>query len=789
MSLAVQCPACDKRFNVNEEASGKKVRCPECANIFKAPAKSDNDDFLSGLDQTVRSDRKRHPTDDDRLMDAPRPPRKSNQRKKPKSRSSKSAGAGSSLIRIVIGAAILVLSLVVIAFVLAIVLPLFQVNFATWKTFKHPTGVAAIDMPGTPTFDQKQSTNEMQGYSLATKQSKMTLVVIRLPADPLIENPNGAEFVLKRIETLTLSQMKGARKISSQYLPAGTVPGMELKTDSNGEISVVRTFLFSNSLVVAEHLTRNETLNGPQRERFFNSLRGPDGNLVQATATTPAKPDAVAPGSSAPNTGTANLASTLSEARRQVQTRLVRQVKASLPVAVPPDSLARIVHYDTPGGKLAAYITTIPQDGKRHPAIIWISGGDCNTIDDGFFKDSPVNNDQTASAFWKAGIVTMYPSLRGGNDNPGFKEGFLGEIDDVLAALDFLSKQDGIDPGKIYLGGHSTGGTVALLVAETSNRFRAVFSFGPVSDIRGYGDEFIFFDAKNPAELKVRNPDHWIGSIQGRTFVLEGSLAQGNSFDLQAMSNSSQNPRVTFLGVPSVNHFSILAPATKLIATKIQQDQGPQTNINLTADEIVVSLNSINSNPQPSLPMAKKSDPGKKKSSTTAGPTSMPAGQMPSESMTEPSPEQNHGDDDAMLSETVGGAGGSAFQKGLGGKPMIGVDWQPGQWAGTNVISSISPVAEKVPPKQGLQRVKAPRGYAVGGIKVYAPQFVTNIQLIYMKVDSDGTLDPTDSKLSEWLGGKPKGKPTEISGEGKPVVGLHGRGAAVLDAIGIMLKP
>ena len=65
----------------------------------------------------------------------------------------------------------------------------------------------------------------------------------------------------------------------------------------------------------------------------------------------------------------------------------------------------------------------------------------------------------------------MFPSLRGGNDNPGNKEGFLGEVDDVLAAADFLSKQEFVDPNRIYLGGHSTGGTLVLLVAACSNKF------------------------------------------------------------------------------------------------------------------------------------------------------------------------------------------------------------------------------------------------------------------------------------------------------------------------------
>lgn len=55
--------------------------------------------------------------------------------------------------------------------------------------------------------------------------------------------------------------------------------------------------------------------------------------------------------------------------------------------------------------------------------------------------------------------MMMFPSQRGGNDNPGKREGFLGEADDILAATDHLEKLPHVDPDQIYLGGHSTGGT------------------------------------------------------------------------------------------------------------------------------------------------------------------------------------------------------------------------------------------------------------------------------------------------------------------------------------------
>jgi dipeptidyl aminopeptidase/acylaminoacyl peptidase len=56
---------------------------------------------------------------------------------------------------------------------------------------------------------------------------------------------------------------------------------------------------------------------------------------------------------------------------------------------------------------------------------------------------------------------------------------------------------------RIYLGGHSTGGTLALLVAESSDRFRSVFAFGPTDDIRGYGQENLPFPISNRKEAEL----------------------------------------------------------------------------------------------------------------------------------------------------------------------------------------------------------------------------------------------------------------------------------------------
>ena len=237
----------------------------------------------------------------------------------------------------------------------------------------------------------------------------------------------------------------------------------------------------------------------------------------------------------------------LTEARKGFQTKLVRRGATKEPVPDAPPKVFRTIQYTAPAGKLAAYLSPDPNDGKKHPAIIWITGGDCNTIGD-VWADAPASNDQTAGGFRKAGIVMMFPSLRGGNDNPGVKEGFLGEVDDVLAAADFLAQQKYVDPGRIYLGGHSTGGTLALLVAECSDRFRAIFSFGPADNVGGYGPEYLPFDTSNPRELELRSPGRWLASIKAPTFVFEG-MVQGNIDSLRAMARSSTNPQLHFLAV------------------------------------------------------------------------------------------------------------------------------------------------------------------------------------------------------------------------------------------------
>ena len=259
------------------------------------------------------------------------------------------------------------------------------------------------------------------------------------------------------------------------------------------------------------------------------------------------------------------------EARRAFKTKLIRKEHGTDPAPTAPADLFRTVHYESPAGKLVAYVSPDPKDGKKHPAIIWIFGGFDNDIGDPAWEKQKPENDQSASAFRTAGLLMMYPSQRGGNDNPGFKEGLFGEVDDVIAAADFLAKQDYVDPKRIYLGGHSTGGTLALLVAAAApDKFRAVVSFGPVDDVGGYGPDSLPFDLSNKKELELRAPIRWLSSIHCPAFVFEGTQ-QGNFKSLQALSSANRNELLHFYPVQGATHFSILAPVTRLCGRQARE--------------------------------------------------------------------------------------------------------------------------------------------------------------------------------------------------------------------------
>ncbi len=273
----------------------------------------------------------------------------------------------------------------------------------------------------------------------------------------------------------------------------------------------------------------------------------------------------------------------LAKLRAGLSTKITAPTDRS-PAVEPPAGVLEKVFYDAPLGKNVAYVSPVKPGAKR-PAIVWIAGGMDWGIGSSAWDPQPHDNDQSARAFREAGISLMLPALRGSNESPGHNECFLGEVDDILAAGAFLAKRADVDPTRVYLGGHSTGGTLVLLAAESTDRFRATFAFGPVADPRQYGDGGCLPATVSDIEAVPRAPVDFLRDIRTPTFVIEGARS-GNAGVFPLLKKAKGAAPVELRLIPDADHFTALASATEALAAQILADTGSRSAIEVDVQAI-----------------------------------------------------------------------------------------------------------------------------------------------------------------------------------------------------------
>lgn len=305
------------------------------------------------------------------------------------------------------------------------------------------------------------------------------------------------------------------------------------------------------------------------------------------------------PGGSAPTSELTEQYDSFAQAHDAFTTTLAREDNDSYSIPEPPEGLFDLVSYPSKVGDLAAYVSSDPGDGQKHPMIIWVVGGWGNGIDDFPWCYPEWDNDQTGSAFWQAGLLTMYPSFRGGNGNPGYYEALFGEVDDIVSAYEYAASLPYVDPERIYLGGHSTGGTRALLASEYTDKFRAVFCFGAVDEIKYHNNTQFTFDTTIEDEYVMRSPIYWLDNVKSPTFLIEGS--EGNAANLTRMLQASENDKISGYILEDADHFSVLAPITRVVAQKILADTGAEPNITITQEELDAAMAQEPSVPLPAM--------------------------------------------------------------------------------------------------------------------------------------------------------------------------------------------
>jgi hypothetical protein len=152
--------------------------------------------------------------------------------------------------------------------------------------------------------------------------------------------------------------------------------------------------------------------------------------------------------------------------------------------------------------------------------------------------------------------------------------------------------------------------------------------------------------------------------------------------------------------------------------------------------------------------------------------------------------EQIPGKNQRSDTELAGGTGGGLFRTiDAGGKPVVGFRFAIGSWLGTPALRQLDPLYDRAVPGGNQQTVLARDGYAVGAVDVEAGRFVQAVRIVFMRLLPSGQLDVTDAYSSDWIG-EDKGQDVkQLGGTGALVLGVHGRRAAVLDAIGLVMAP
>src|SRR5262249_1329284 len=108
-----------------------------------------------------------------------------------------------------------------------------------------------------------------------------------------------------------------------------------------------------------------------------------------------------------------------------------------------------------------------------------------------------------------------------------------GEVDDVIAAARHLGKLPYVDPRRIYVAGHSSGATLALLSALVADT-----PFAAAAPIGAYVNNRVFlavdgwrkrmpFDPANPEEVRLRDADQFTSSLQVPVRLYVGKTDKG----------------------------------------------------------------------------------------------------------------------------------------------------------------------------------------------------------------------------------------------------------------------
>lgn len=257
---------------------------------------------------------------------------------------------------------------------------------------------------------------------------------------------------------------------------------------------------------------------------------------------------------------------TLAEARQGPTTLWFhRPAPQSYDKSLAPPAGVQEVSYRSGKLQLKGWLEAPAKARGQAPAVVYLHGGFAFGLQD-WHDVQPLLD---------AGFVVFTPRLRGENGGPGFHEGYFGEVDDAIAAGQYVAGLPNVDPQRVFLAGHSSGAMLAALVAETKSPYRRVAALSGFLDMQRWvagAPEKVVFDASDPLEILRRDPQHFVHSLQVpiTLYAEPGIMREVNQeFHRRAQQAGKRSRLVPING----NHSSMVQPSLKLVAQEFLADK------------------------------------------------------------------------------------------------------------------------------------------------------------------------------------------------------------------------
>ncbi len=190
--------------------------------------------------------------------------------------------------------------------------------------------------------------------------------------------------------------------------------------------------------------------------------------------------------------------------KRKKDLVLLQGIVQGFPLEAASDIVTEYGMIQTPVANLRS-IVTVPKDSQKHPAVLFITGVSCYSVD--FGLDTSRTELSLLRGFTRNGYVTMRIDRPGMGDSKGKNACMMDDLNSEAAhfkaALHALKNHPGVDSNRIYLFGHSMGAVFAPMVAAGSN-VKGIITYG------GLGRPFVEYvvDAfRQQAKLKGASPE------------------------------------------------------------------------------------------------------------------------------------------------------------------------------------------------------------------------------------------------------------------------------------------